>query len=68
MEVVDGITAIASRNLMGKTPGTNADAWDNPEDSFTYCGSWDCVLVDKKQRTVTVKRYNMPECDRMISY
>lgn len=68
VEVVDGITAIASRNLMGKTPGTNADAWDNPEDSFTYCGSWDCVLVDKKQRTVTVKRYNMPECDRMISY
>lgn len=68
VEVVDGITAISSRNLLGKAPGTIPDAWDNAEYDPTFNGSWDCILVDKKNRIVNVKRYNMPNFDRTITY
>lgn len=66
--VCDGITAIATRNLLGKNPGSQFGAWDTDGTDAIFNGSWDCVLIDRQRQLVTIKRYGMPDCDRFILY
>lgn len=60
---VDGITVITTRNLLGEDHDM---VWDNPDD-ISY-GSWDCMLIDKKNRKLISKRYNQPQFNREIKF
>lgn len=57
---VDGITVITTKNLLGDVKNP---AYDNEEISY---GSWDCMMIDKKNRKFISKRYNQPQFDREI--
>lgn len=61
--VVEGITVITTRNLIGEDHNLT---WDDSE-NITY-GSWDCMLIDKKNRKLISKRYNQPQFDREIDF
>ena len=67
--VRDGITAIASDCLLkSATPDGNSanNVFDNPEAEI--CGGWDCIVIDKKQRTLKKRRFNVPGADINIKY
>lgn len=68
VSICHGITAVASQNLLGKNPRSQPDAWDQGEEDLAFNGSWDCVLINRKERVVSIKRYGMPNCDRQIKY
>ncbi|MBO5060547.1 MAG: metallophosphoesterase [Clostridia bacterium] len=60
--VSDGITAISSQNLL-KADGTE---WNNLDVNIT--GGWDCVLIDKKERTFKSRRFGVPAANRNINF
>ena len=58
--VQDGITAIASKNIL------NGDSeWGQTYTQIT--GGWNFAVIDKNTRTFKSKRYDVPEADRNIS-
>ena len=39
-------------------------SWGDP--AFPITGNWDCVLIDKKERVLNIKRYDVDGSDRRI--
>lgn len=62
-DVYDGITVIGTKNILG--PLCNADKnWGDP--NFPIDGSWDCVIIDKKERILRTERYGISSAGRQI--
>ena len=55
----DGITAIASKNVL-----LGDKDWGQTTTQIT--GGWDFAVIDKKTRTFKSKRYNVPQAERTI--
>ena len=67
VQVRDGVTLVSTRNLLGKVPAP--DSWDRGEDSTAlFNGSWDCILLDRKRRHVTIRRFDRPAENRSFDY
>ncbi|MBO5177773.1 MAG: metallophosphoesterase [Lachnospiraceae bacterium] len=58
--VLDGITAIATKNLLGNVKKN----WDDINE--TIDGGWDCVFIDKKRRKLQIKRYGVSGSNREV--